>query len=145
MARPKRSVQDLLNANFPPGTEPYVGEAKENPNQCGACGRVYPQEVRHHSGVRECGLCWDWRKLGRSAADYWNTVINGLFYHEELGSGPDPIDYQQWDRWGIQAEVIEALNVLEAVRQRYELMLNTDTETRDRIAYPQHDAPAVPR
>lgn len=25
-ARPRRSVQDLLNANFPPGTEPYIGE-----------------------------------------------------------------------------------------------------------------------
>lgn len=37
--------------------------------KCAYCGKDGPW--RTHSGVFECGACWDWRKLDSAAARYW--------------------------------------------------------------------------
>lgn len=112
----------------------------QNENQCQSCGTVYPQPVAYHSGTRECGFCWDWRKISGNAARYWNDQITGLFVDGKGSAGPDFNDLMQWKRWGVQREVIEALDVLEALRERYEILLNTDRETRNAILFPGGDA-----
>lgn len=110
-------------------------QTKENPNQCGYCGKVYPTEVRHHSGVRECWLCWEWRKLGHSQASYWNDQIELIFSDGKGSSGPDFNDYNVWRKWGWRDEIVDALNVLESVRVRYEIALNADRDTRNSVMY----------
>jgi hypothetical protein len=106
----------------------------KNENQCGVCGTIYTSAVAYHSGVRECGRCWDWRKLYGPASRYWEKAIENLFVNEG-GSGPDMIDLELWDKWGIKNEVIEALNTLEALRVRYEVINNVDRETRNEVLY----------
>lgn len=101
----------------------------DNPNQCASCGVVYPHEIRYHSGSRECQSCWYWRKIGYSAAQYWNDQINQLF-DDGKGSRIDANDFDLWRHWGWGKAVAEALDTLEALRQRYEILLNCDTETR---------------
>jgi hypothetical protein len=83
----------------------YCGEEQENP--------------RRHSGVIECGSCWNWRKILGPQAKYWMSGIEGLF-HNDFGFGPDPNDYMEWNRWGIDKEVENALIVLKKLQKRYE-------------------------
>lgn len=118
-----RSHQSLK----PAGPEAY---------KCGYCARTFPFIVRHHSGVRECGDCWNWRKLDGPAARYWTKAIANLFSNDD-GAGPDLIDYQQWERWGIRDELVDALNALETIRERYEIAIEADAEGRRAVlGYP---------
>lgn len=43
--------------------------ATEKLVKCAYCGTVGPW--RTHSGVYECGTCWDWRKLDSAPTRYW--------------------------------------------------------------------------
>lgn len=97
----------------------------DNPNQCQVCAKVYDYEVRHHSGVRECQVCWDWRKLNGPMARYWSEKIEALFEQ-----GPDHWDIETWRRMEMCDEMIDALNVLEAFRVRCEIAINASEEDR---------------
>lgn len=85
----------------------------DNPYKCQVCGTVYPYEVRHHSGTRECGGCWSWRKLDGPAARYWAEKIDSLFEQ-----GPDMYDVELFHRLNIYNEVADALLTLQAFRDR---------------------------
>jgi hypothetical protein len=74
------------------------------------------------SGSPECWRCWDWRKIGADAARYWSKAIDHLFVNEN-GSGPDPNDWELWDRWGMRESMTQALYALRAVQQAYDEML----------------------
>lgn len=109
--------------------------------RCNYCRRIYPQPVRVHSGYRECGRCWDWRKLAGPQTDYWTQALTGIFIQDgkekpALGSGPDANDLMLWQRWGIKDEVLEAMHVLDALLDRYEILANADRKTREAILYP---------
>lgn len=74
-----------------------------------------------HSGVFECGVCWDWRKLNGPAARYWVAAIDRLFYDPETGSSaPDLIDIEHWDKWGLKDEITYAILLLREMRERYQ-------------------------
>lgn len=99
-------------------------------HQCASCGTFYAHPVAYHSGTRECGSCWEWRKLEGPAARYWDSAIEHLFVADNGSSGPDLNDYVTWRRMGIRDEVVEALNVLEALRVRYEIAIHGDADAR---------------
>lgn len=110
--------------------------------RCQHCSRVYPYPIRVHSGYRECGKCWDWRKLHGPQTDYWTVALEGIFVqdgkpHPALGSGPDANDMELWHRWGIMDEVMEALHTLNALLDRYEILDNASREVREAILYPE--------
>ncbi len=70
------------------------------------------EEIRHHSGVPECGVCWDWRKLDGPAASHWAKVTR------EFLSNIDLYDCSKFfDRCGI-ADKIPGTDVM-----RWQVML----------------------
>lgn len=90
---------------------------------CGYCGRVYDNPVRYHSGVRECGSCWNWRKLDGPMASYWTEKIDSL--NENI----DLYDIDTWNRMGISDEMTDAIMTLRAFRDRCEIAKNTKPGT----------------
>ena len=76
----------------------------EYDNTCAYCGAY---GARTHSGVEECGACWDWRKLDGPMHRYWAERIPHL-----LEQGPDMHDLRRWQKWGFAEEVMNALGVL---------------------------------
>lgn len=108
---------------------------QDNPNKCASCGKIYPYEVRHHSGSRECGDCWSWRKLDGNMARYWRDKINALW--EE---GPDMYDVQTWTRMGILEEMTDAIYTFRALAERMEFAIETDgNNRRDALGYSRTD------
>jgi hypothetical protein len=85
-----------------------VYDAEAITEKCGYCGK---QAERYWHSTPTCWNCWIWYKLERPAAEYWDKAIEHLF-NNDLGSGPDPIDFRVWARIGMQEKVIEALNTL---------------------------------
>lgn len=83
--------------------------------KCASCGN---QANKYSSGILECWECWNWRKLDRAAAKYWVEAVDYVFAHDG-GSGPDLIDIEQWEEWGIVDEMIFALWMLKDIRDRY--------------------------
>jgi len=68
--------------------------------KCAYCGKSGPWST--HSGLYECGACWDWRKLDSAAARYWfiisKFVISSVdrydltsFFPNKIGMTPEEI------------------------------------------------------
>lgn len=86
--------------------------------KCATCGG---QAEKYSSGILECWSCWNWRKLNGPAATYWIEAVDYLFSHDG-GSGPDMIDIEQWEKWGIADEMLFSLYMLKDIRERYQEM-----------------------
>jgi hypothetical protein len=102
--------------------------------KCSYCGRVFNEPVRVHSGIRECWSCWNWRKMDGPMADYWAKKIDALFEQ-----GPDMWDYTTWRRMGIQDEVVQALVVLQVVRDRCMIAQELPELRRSALGYSDSD------
>jgi len=85
----------------------------------GPCDYCKKPAQRYWRGGPVCWSCWHWYKLGSQEAAYWIHAIEGLFTCDQHGSGPDPNDYEQWNRWEMRDEVVAALNTLTALQKKY--------------------------
>lgn len=101
---------------------------------CGYCGRVFPSEVRYHSGVRECGSCWNWRKMDGPMCRYWLDTLKA--FAEDI---EEPLNIDLWDaetveRMGMSAEWAQAIQTLRVYRDRLEIAINTKPHTAEHRA-----------
>ena len=99
-----------MAAENPLYSEPVV----QHLGPCATCGNP-AQKVS--SGTPECWRCWDYRKLHGPAVDYWTKRIPQLFEY-----GPDGIDWELWEAWGMREAMNKALHTLLAVNQAFEEM-----------------------
>lgn len=51
--------------------------------KCQRCGAIN-DTVATHSGVNECGGCWQWRKLDLPAAEHWYKVATAFLSNVDL-------------------------------------------------------------
>ena len=98
----------------------------------GTCAYCRKNQGVTHSGVFECSVCWNWRKLNGPAARYWVPAIDRLFFDPETGSsGPDLNDIHQWKAWGILDEMEFAILMLKDVRERYQAEIDAHKRSRE--------------
>ena len=80
-------------------------QAEWDARKCAYCGATPSDtvDVSTHSGVEECGACWNWRKLDGPAARHWNRVAKELvsnidahdlmtFFPKRIGLGADEFE-----------------------------------------------------
>lgn len=90
---------DEIQDNLP--GEDYASQPPKTPIvKCAYCSKEGPW--RTHSGVYECGACWDWRKLDSAAARYWFILSRMVgssvdaydqltFFPKVLGLSPEDV------------------------------------------------------
>lgn len=102
--------------------------------RCESCGRTFPHPVRYHSGSRECGSCWGWRKLDGPMARYWIDTLKAFADDAEEPLNIDLYDSETWTRMGIDVDIYNAIITLKVFRDRMEIAANTKPGT------PEHRA-----
>ncbi len=101
---------------------------------CGYCGRTFPHPVRYHSGTRECGNCWQWRKMDGPMVRYWLDTLKVFADDAADPLNIDLHDSHTWERMNIDADVYNAIVTLKVFRDRCEIAANTKPGT------PEHNA-----
>lgn len=102
-------------SDWDPGRGIVISE-QEGPARCGYCGRQN-ESVRMHSGIYECQLCWDYRKLDRPAALHWAKVTSR---DEGFLSNVDMYDFMDYfPKCGLTRDEAETMIVAAQKLERY--------------------------
>lgn len=96
----------------------------------GKCASCQREASKFSSGVPECWVCWEFRKLLGPESKFWIEGIGKLFSND-FGSGPDLNDLSRWKNLGILDEVSEALHVIDKLGDLYEALRKFEKQRRE--------------
>jgi hypothetical protein len=98
-------------------------EPKRPRQTCAYCG-ARNESVSTHSGILECGKCWDYRKMDRPAALHWAKV------GEEFLSNVDMYDWMYYfDKCGLtRDEAVTMIGAAQKVRDHSKALVEKGPE-----------------